>query len=65
MLLGSAYFLKSSSALCKILQEDDYKIIWWKLFNAPDSTKWTNILAVVELLFCLPVSNGHLERVFS
>ena len=33
--------------------------------NAPDSTKWTNILAVLELLFCLPVSNGHLERVFS
>lgn len=47
------------------LVQDDYKIIWWKLFNAPDSTKWTNILAVVELLFCLPVSNGHLERVFS
>ena len=47
------------------LVQDDYKVIWWKLFNAPDSTKWTNILAVVELLFCLPVSNGHLERVFS
>lgn len=47
------------------LVQDDYKVIWWKLFNAPDSTKWTNILAVVELLFCLPVSSGHLERVFS
>ena len=47
------------------LVQDDYKVIWWKLFNAPDSTKWTNILTVVELLFCLPVSNGHLERVFS
>ena len=47
------------------LVQDDYKIIWWKLFNAPDSTKWTNILAVVELLFCLSVFNGHLERVFS
>ena len=47
------------------LVQDNYKVIWWKLFNAPDSTKWTNVLAVVELLFCLPVSNGHLERVFS
>ena len=47
------------------LVQDDYKVIWWKLFNSPDSTKWTNVLAVVELLFCLPVSNGHLERVFS
>ena len=32
------------------LVQDDYKVIWWKLFNAPDRTKWTNILAVVELL---------------
>ena len=47
------------------LVQEDYKIIWWKLFNVPDSSKWQNILAVVELLFCLPVSNGHLERVFS
>ena len=47
------------------LVQDDYKVIWWKLFNSPDNTKWTNILAVVELLFCLPVSNGHLECVFS
>ena len=47
------------------LVQDDYRIIWWKLFNSPDSTKWTNILALAELLFCLPVSNGHLERVFS
>ena len=46
------------------LVQDDYHVIWWKLFNAPDSTNWTNILAVVELLIRLPVSNGHLERVF-
>ena len=45
--------------------KEDYKVIWWKLFNAPDSSKWTNLLTVVELLFCLPVSNGHLERIFS
>ena len=47
------------------LVEDDYKVVWWKLYNVLDATNWTNILAVVELLFCLPISNGHLERVFS
>ena len=47
------------------LVEDDYKVIRWKLYNVPDAKKWTNILAIVELLFCLPTSNGHLETVFS
>ena len=27
--------------------------------------KWTNVLAIVEFLFCLPVANGRVERVFS
>ena len=44
---------------------EDYKVTWWKLYNCPDSSNWSNVLAVVELLFCLPVSNGPLERVFS
>ena len=39
--------------------------IWWKLFNSPTSKDWSNILGLVELLFSLPMSNGHLERVFS
>ena len=47
------------------LVEDDYKVIWWKLYNVPYAKNWTNILTVVEQLFCLPISNGHLERVFS
>lgn len=47
------------------LVQEDYKIVWWKLFNAVDAKKWSNILAVIELLFCLPMANGHLERVFS
>ncbi len=34
-------------------------------FNAVDSGQWKNVLGVVELLFCLPMSNGYLERVFS
>ena len=47
------------------LVQEDYKVLWWKLFNAVDSKDWKNILGVVELLFCLPMSNGHLEQVFS
>ena len=47
------------------LVQEDYKVLWWKLFNAVDSGQWKNVLGVVELLFCLPMSNGHLERVFS
>ena len=39
------------------LVQDDYKVVWWKLFNAFDSKKWSNLLAVVELLL-LP-SNGQ------
>ena len=36
------------------LVQEDYKMIWWKLFNSIDANKWTNILAIVDLLFCLP-----------
>ena len=43
----------------------DYKVVWWKLFNAPVAKQWSNILAVVELLFYLPMANGGLEQVFS
>lgn len=43
----------------------DYKEVWWKLFNSPVAKQWNNILALVELLFCLPVGNGSLEWVFS
>ena len=48
------------------LVQDDYKVVWWKVFNCVDAKRWSNVLGVVELLlFCLPLSNGHLERVFS
>ena len=47
------------------LVQESYRVIWWKLFNCTESGTWTNILALVSLLFCLPVSNGKLERVFS
>ena len=42
-----------------------YKEVWWKSFNCPDTVKWSNILSLVELIFLIPLSNGHLERCFS
>ena len=45
-----------------IFLQEDYR---WKLFNAVDAKQWSNVLAVIKLLFCLSLSNGHLERVFS
>ena len=43
----------------------DYKSVWWRLFNAPNSSEWSNALILVKLLFSLPVSNGTVERTFS
>ena len=42
-----------------------YQAVWWRLFQAPNASNWSNILTLVRLLFTLPVSNGKLERVFS
>ena len=42
-----------------------YKVTWGKLFNSVDAKRWCNVLGVVGLLFCLPLSNGHLESIFS
>jgi len=47
------------------LVQEDYTRIWWKLFNSTVSAKWTNILGLVNLLFCIPASNGKIERGFS
>ena len=44
------------------LVQNDYKVVWWKLFSCVDAGKWSNVLAIVELLFCIPVANGRLER---
>ena len=43
----------------------DYQSVWWRLFHAPNSAEWSNILVLAELLISLPASNGKLERVFS
>ena len=28
--------------------QEDYKVLWWKLFNAVDAGQWRNVLGVVE-----------------
>lgn len=42
-----------------------YQKIWYKLHKTPDAVKWPNVLRICELLFSLPFSNGHVERMFS
>jgi len=44
---------------------ENYRKIWWKLFNCSDSARWSNILSLIELLFTISISNEHLERCFS
>ena len=46
------------------LVQEDYPSIWWKLINAANANKWGNVLSLIELLFCIPMSNGRVERVF-
>ena len=33
------------------LSSIDYHSVWWRLFNAPNSAEWSNILVLAELLF--------------
>ena len=47
------------------LVTNDAHTVWWKLFNSTYAKNWGNILSLVELLFSSPMSNGHVERVFS
>ena len=40
------------------LVQDDYRTIWWKIFNSPSDNNWNNILPLIELIFaflCLMV----------
>ena len=47
------------------IDRDSYQKVWYKLHTAPDASKWPNVLRLCELLFSLPFSNGHVERMFS
>jgi hypothetical protein len=43
----------------------EYRSVWWRLFNSPSSSEWSNALGLVELLLSLPASYGKVERSFS
>ena len=43
----------------------DYHSVWWRLFHAPTSAEWSNVLILAKVLLSLPASNGKLERTFS
>ena len=47
------------------LATQDNNMVWWKLFNSMSAKNWGNILGLIKLLFCLTMSSGHVERVFS
>lgn len=31
------------------LVQDDYKVVWWKIFNC-DAKQWSNVLGIIEML---------------
>lgn len=47
------------------LGSEGYQRVWYKLHTSPDAKKWSNVLKVCELVFSLPFSNAHVERLFS
>ena len=47
------------------LDRNGYHNTWYKLHTTSDSRKWTNVLLLYELIFSLPFSNSHIERMFS
>ena len=47
------------------VSQESHKKIWYQLHTVPDSSKWPNVVRLSELLFSLPFSNAHVERVFS
>ena len=43
----------------------EYRKVWYKLYSCADAREWPNILALCELSFSLPFSNGRVEQIFS
>ena len=46
-------------------KKTNYKKTWRLLFDLSYSSKWKNILLVIQLLFSVPICNAKLERLFS
>ena len=47
------------------IDTEGYQMVWYKLHTCPDASKWPNLIRVCELVFSLPFSNAHVERLFS
>lgn len=43
----------------------DYRVIWQQIFSSNIAKECKGALAVIELVFCLPISNAKVERLFS
>ena len=56
---------KTEVSYAKQYVNNSYKEVWWKLYNCADTFKWSNIVTLVELVFAIPLSNGHVECCFS
>lgn len=41
-----------------------YLKVWRRLFDSARRDEWNLILLLIELLFCIPVSNAKVERLF-
>lgn len=42
-----------------------YQEIWEQLFLCSRASKWQNVLALIRILFALPISNAAVERMFN
>ena len=42
-----------------------YPELWYRIFNSSRKSNWSKVLIIAELLFCFPISNAVVERLFS
>ena len=47
------------------LGQEGYRKIWYKLHTCPNSSSWSNVLLVCQLLFSLPFVTSRVEQMFS
>ena len=47
------------------IESTKYRKVWYLLHVCPDAEKWPSVLALCELVFSLPFSNGRVEQIFS
>lgn len=50
---------------CLPIAKESYRKIWYKLHTCPDSSKWSNLLQLSELVLSLPFTTSRVEQIFS